>query len=141
MPSLLALASGADRACLLASSSPASGAWLHALPSANIGFRLSDQELRVSVGLCLGDDVVSCWCTLAAQQGFRMDIMACRVDGVQVASQDIMRSMMFLHALSEALASLPFLSLLRGSRIVGLLRGDGKKPDVRPSFPGPEVVQ
>jgi len=34
----------------------------------------------------------------------RVDIMACRVDGVPVASHDIMRSMMLLHALSEALA-------------------------------------
>jgi len=32
---------------------------LHAHPSANIGFRLSDQELRVLVGLRLGADVVS----------------------------------------------------------------------------------
>jgi len=59
MQSLLASASIADRARLPASSSPASGAWLHALPLAIIGFRLSDKELRVSVGLHLGADVVS----------------------------------------------------------------------------------
>jgi len=47
----------------------------------------------------------------AAQQCFWMDIMACRADGVPVASHDIMRSMLLLHALSEALASPQFLSL------------------------------
>jgi len=51
MESFLVSAAGADRARLLASGSPGSGAWLHALPFANIGFRLSDQELKVSVGM------------------------------------------------------------------------------------------
>jgi len=54
--SFLTSASGANRAHLLASSSPFSGAWLHALQSANIGLRRSDQELRVSVSLRFGAD-------------------------------------------------------------------------------------
>jgi len=53
------MGTGADRVRLLASGSPGSGSWLHALPSANIGFRLSDSDLRVSVGLRLGVDLVS----------------------------------------------------------------------------------
>jgi len=55
----MGLATGADRARLLASGSPSSGSWLHALPSANIGFHLSDSDLNVSVGLWLGADLVS----------------------------------------------------------------------------------
>jgi len=72
---------------------------------------------------------------LRAQQCFRMDIMACRVDGVPIASHDIMRSMMLLHALSEALASPQFLSFQ------AFLEGKKKGLMVKPSFPGPEVVQ
>jgi len=59
MEYLLSSVSDADRARLLASGSTGSGTWLHARPSANIGFKLSDQELKVSVGPRLGSKFVS----------------------------------------------------------------------------------
>ena len=46
------------RARLLASSAPSSGAWLHALPCANLGLRLGNDELRIAVGLRLGCPLV-----------------------------------------------------------------------------------
>ena len=42
------------RACLLATSSKESGAWLHALPISSLGFRMDDNTIRVTVDLCLG---------------------------------------------------------------------------------------
>ena len=41
------------RARLLSVSTPESGAWLHALPITNLGFRMDD-SIRVAVGLKLG---------------------------------------------------------------------------------------
>jgi len=63
-----------------------------------------------------------------------MDIMACRIDGVLVASHDIMRSMMLLHALSDALASLQFLSLQ------AFLEAMEKGLMVQPSFSGRSMI-
>jgi len=94
MHNLLASSAGADRARLLASSSPGSGAWLHALPFLNIGFRLLDQELRVSIGLRLGAKSCQLTSAPAVPRCFLTDIMVCRTDGVRVANQDIMPSMM-----------------------------------------------
>jgi len=56
---LLENSSGADRALFLASSTPGSGAWIHALLSANMGLRLSNEDIRISVGLRLGAPIVS----------------------------------------------------------------------------------
>ena len=52
MQNLLAATSGAHRTRLLASGSPGSGSWLHALPFANLGLPFASQELRVAIGLC-----------------------------------------------------------------------------------------
>jgi len=48
---LLGTADIVNRARLLAVSSPASGAWLSALPLANLGLHLLDKKVHVSVGL------------------------------------------------------------------------------------------
>ena len=50
---LLLQAGAADRARLLASLSPSSGSWLHALPCVNLGLRLGNGELRIALGLRL----------------------------------------------------------------------------------------
>ena len=55
---LLARADTVGRARLLASVSPGSGSWLHALPCDNLGLRLGNDELRVAVGLRLGAPLV-----------------------------------------------------------------------------------
>jgi len=50
---------GSDRARILASGAAASGSWIHALPSSNMGLLLSDQEIRISGGFHLGVPLVS----------------------------------------------------------------------------------
>ena len=47
-----------DRTRLLASFAPKSGAWLNALPSSNLGFKLTDSEVRISTALRLGCNIV-----------------------------------------------------------------------------------
>jgi len=47
-----------DRARLLASVASGSGTWLHALPCSNLGLLLSNEELRIGVGLRLGAPLV-----------------------------------------------------------------------------------
>ena len=56
--SLLQRADKVNRARLLASVAPGSGSWLSALPSANLGLRLGNQELRIAVGLRVGAPLV-----------------------------------------------------------------------------------
>ncbi len=46
------------RARLLAAGAPHSGAWLQAIPIASIGLKLSDEVLRIAVGLRLGAAVI-----------------------------------------------------------------------------------
>jgi len=55
---LLNLAGPVDRARLLASVSPGSGSWLNALPCSNLGLHLSNEDVRISVGLRVGAPLV-----------------------------------------------------------------------------------
>jgi len=54
-----------DQARLLASCSPGSGDWLHALPISSVGLKMDNATVRISAGLRLGAPVVrphSCAC-------------------------------------------------------------------------------
>ena len=55
---LLQQAGSVDRARLLATSSPGSGAWIQAFPFASLGLMLGRNELRVAVGLRVGAPLV-----------------------------------------------------------------------------------
>jgi len=55
---ILAGSSDMDRARLLACKTFPSGAWMQALPSANISLRLGNEETRLAVGLRLGAPLV-----------------------------------------------------------------------------------
>jgi len=48
-----------DRARLLACSAPLAGSWLHALPTPSLGLRLTNSEIRLSIGLRVGAPLVS----------------------------------------------------------------------------------
>ena len=55
-----------DKARLLAAREPQSGAWLNAAPLTAIGLRLSDEAIRISIGLRLGSNLCEpyvCSCT------------------------------------------------------------------------------
>lgn len=55
---LFAASDPVDRARLLASCSPGSGDWLHALPLSSVGLKLDNATVRISAGLRLGAPVV-----------------------------------------------------------------------------------
>ena len=48
-----------SKACLLATSAPHAGDWLSASPISSVGLRLTDDALRVAVGLRLGANICS----------------------------------------------------------------------------------
>ncbi|XP_073955687.1 uncharacterized protein [Choristoneura fumiferana] len=116
-------AAGADLARLLAVSRSESGAWLHALPSPQLGTLLDGDSLRVSVALRLGCDVCQphlCICgTMVGADGHHA--LSCR----RCAGRHPRH-----HALNDivqrALRSAGVPSVLEPP---GLSRTDGKRPD------------
>ena len=123
MKQLIDLSSGADTARLLACGASASGAWMHALPSANLGLRLSNQDIRISVGLRLGAQIVTehtCKCGVPVQPNGHHGLSCKRSAGRQSrhhAVNDI---------LARTLRSVGVQAILKPQ---GLLREDGKRPD------------
>ena len=78
---LLQRADKVNRARLLTSVAPGSGSWLNALPRANLGLRLGNQELRIAVGLRVGTPLVRphrCVCGAEVTQAGTHDL-ACRL--------------------------------------------------------------
>ncbi|XP_063361435.1 uncharacterized protein LOC134650409 [Cydia amplana] len=121
--SLMTNAVGADRARLNAASKPESGAWLHALPSPNLGTLLDNDSLRVAVALRLGCDVCQphlCICGSMVESNGHHALSCCRCAGRfprHHALNDIIR---------RALVSANIPSTLEPP---GLSRSDGKRPD------------
>jgi len=58
LDSLIVSSSGADRAWLLAVSSPYTGVWINAFPSHSLGLRMGNDETRIAIGLCAGVNLV-----------------------------------------------------------------------------------
>ena len=56
---IASLTDGHSQARLLAVSSPHAGDWLHAPPLTAVGLRMSDEEVRIAVGLRLGTSLCS----------------------------------------------------------------------------------
>ncbi|XP_063534987.1 uncharacterized protein LOC134744969 [Cydia strobilella] len=116
-------ASGADRARLNAASAPESGAWMHALPSPNLGTLLDNDSLRVAVALRLGCDVCQphlCICGSMVESNGHHALSCCRCAGRfprHHALNDIVR---------RALVSANVPCVLEPP---GLSRSDGKRPD------------
>ena len=126
---LLSQANQYTRARLLSAAVAESGAWLRALPSANIGTLLDSETLRVSIALRVGAAVCSphrCRCdSLADSQGYHS--LTCRFSAGRhprhTALNDVIR---------RALQSASIPALLEPS---GLGRGDGKRPDGMTIYP------
>ena len=107
---LLQQAGPVDRARLLAATSPGSGAWLQAFPSANLGLRLGRDELRVAVGLSGAPLVRAHQCICGAEVGrLAHHGLSCRRSAGRHRR----------HAWANEI-------ILRAPR---LLRGIGKRPD------------
>ena len=117
------LSNQTDRARLLAVSGENSSDWLHALSISNCGLRLSDEAIRVAVGLRLGTSICqphTCPC------GTAVDCTGIYALSCKRSSARILRH--------NALNDLIFMALVRaGMPCVkeppGLLRADGKRPD------------
>ena len=120
---LLESSSGADMAHLLASAASASGSWIHALPSANLGLRLSDQDIRISIGIRLGAHIVSehtCLCGTRVQTDSHYGLSCKRSAGRQSRH----------HAVNDILArTLRSVGIPAVLEPPGLLREDNKGPD------------
>ena len=116
-------ASQSDLARLLSGCHEGSGSWLHALPSAALGLRLSDEEARVATGLRLGAPIVrphTCRCGTP--------VLA---DGIHGLSCRSSAGRHLRHSLANDVIARAFHSADTPCDLEppGLLRGDGKRPD------------
>jgi hypothetical protein len=121
-----ALVQAADtrgKARLLGVQAAGSGSWLHALPSVALGLRLSDEEVRIAVGLRLGAPLVrahTCVCGSTVDLEGHHGLSCRRSAGRQL------RHSLANDAIARAFRSVDIPVELEPS---GLLRGDGKRPD------------
>ena len=108
---------------LLAVSSPGSGAWLNAIPSASLGLNLDDKALSIAVGLRLGVPVIlphECQCG-ADVNNLGHHGLACRQSKGRQLRHSLMNEII-LRALQSA--NVPAVREHKG-----LSRTDNKKPD------------
>ncbi|HSN23902.1 MAG TPA: reverse transcriptase domain-containing protein, partial [Methylomicrobium sp.] len=111
------------RARLIAAAAPHSGDWLHALPISACGLRLSDEAVRVAVGLRLGTAICqthSCSCGSPIDQ-LGTHAFSCKHNPGRSQRHHFLNDMIW-HALSKA--GVPSLKEPHG-----LSRTDGKRPD------------
>ena len=117
------------RARLLSAAAPESGAWLHAVPAANLGTNLDQETLRIAIALRVGADVCTehqCRCSsLADTSGYHS--LTCRFSAGRhprhTALNDIVR---------RALEAARIPAILEPH---GVELRDGKRPDGMTLFP------
>ena len=112
------------RAYLLAVSCAESGAWLNALPIAPLGLRLSDDVVRVAVGLRLG--VPICRPHLCASCGANVDALGARGLSCRFSKGRHSRHSALNDIVKRTLESIKIPCHLEPS---GLFRSDRKRPD------------
>jgi hypothetical protein len=108
---------------LLAVSSKGAGSWLHAIPSVSIGLRLSADEVRTATGLRLGCPLVrehTCGCGKQVSSLGTHGLSCRRSAGRHLR-----------HRLANDVIVRAFRSADTPAELepLGLLRGDGKRPD------------
>ena len=118
-----------DRRRLLGCSAPGSGDWVNCLPSAPLGLRLNDDQLRIAMCLRLGSPVSTqhiCVCGVKAD-AHGSHALSCRRSSGRHARHSEVNSI--IHRSLQA-AGIP-------SRLepVGLCRNDGKRPDGQTLMP------
>jgi len=116
-----AIESGCAR--LLACGAPSSGSWLNFLPTASLGLRFSDSEIRIAVGFWLGVPIVerhTCTCGVEVLPDGHNGLSCKRGPGRQSLH----------HAVNEIITrTLHSVSVSSIVEPTGLIRGDGKTPD------------
>ena len=133
MQQLLHAASGADRARLIAANAPGSGSWIQALPCANLGLRLSNQEIGIAAGLRVGAHIVaghSCVCGVPVLPDGRHGL-SCRKSAGRQSRHHAVNDI-----IARALRSTGVPAILEPP---GLLRGKARGQTAQPSSRGLKV--
>ena len=111
------------KARLLAVSSEHCGDWLHALPISSCGLRLSDEAVRVAVGLRLGTSIClphQCPCgTTVDCTGSHA--LSCKKNSSRILRHNALNELIFRALVKAGIPSI--------KEPPGLLRADGKRPD------------
>ena len=120
---LITAAGETDRARLLAVSTPESGLWLDASPSAALGNHLSDDTLRISVALRLGIDICqphTCKCKAQVEANGHYGLK-CSFSAGRHSRHGALNEIV-----KKALSSAGYQAVREPP---GLDRGDGNRPD------------
>jgi len=112
-----------DRARLLAVSANHSSDWLHALPISSCGLRMSDEDIRVAVGLRLGTSICQphqCPCgTDVDSTGIHA--LSCKKSSSRILRHNALNDLIFRALVKAGVPS--------AKEPPGLLRSDGRRPD------------
>lgn len=119
----------ADRARLLAVSAEHSSDWLNALPISNCGLRLSDEAIRVAVGLRLGASLCSphqCPCG-SEVNSLGTHGLSCKKNGARIQRHNAVNDIIHRALVRAGVPSI--------KEPPGMLRSDGKRPDGATQIP------
>ena len=112
-----------DKARLLAVSADHSSDWLHALPISSCGLRLSDEAVRVAVGLRLGASICQphqCPCG-STVDSTGTHALSCKKSSARIQRHSALNDLIFRAFVKAGVPSI--------KELPGLLRTDGKRPD------------
>ena len=113
-----------SRSRLLGAASPESGAWLNALPVSSLGLRMSNDTVRIAIGLRVGAPL--CLPHTCACCGKPVDNLGLHGLSCQSSQGRVPRHQMLNNIIHRSLASANISNRLEPS---GLYRADGKRPD------------
>jgi hypothetical protein len=117
------LANPANKARLLAVSAEHSSDWLHALPISSCGLRLSDEAIRVAVGLRLGTSLClphACPCG-APVDPMGTHGLSCKTSGARITRHNVLNDVIHRALIKAGVPST--------KEPAGLIRADGKRSD------------
>ena len=115
---------GGELACMLACSQKESGAWLTAPPISALGLRMSNEAVRIAIGLRLGAPICTPHsCNLCGSQIDKLGThgLSCRRSPGRIPRHEALNSIM-----QQSLTAAKVPSILEP---VGLSRTDNKRPD------------
>ena len=112
-----------DLARLKAVVTPHAGDWLHAPPLTAVGFRLSDEAIRVTIGYRLGTNICQphTWVCGATVDARGLHGLACRKSGPRHIRHSQLNDLIW-RAVKKA-------QIPASKEPIGLSRADGKRPD------------